>query len=81
MPTTNPFPRLDLRVLAIKDQLMGISDKSSWGFSILNALIYNTHPLKDIIKMIMDQYNSAPEEVLDIIPQSTINLIKEVYGK
>jgi len=80
MKTSASFPQLDMRVLAIKDQLMGISDKSSWGFSILHALIYNTHPLKDIVKMILDQYYAAPESVLDVISQETINLIKEVYG-
>lgn len=76
----NSFPSLDLRGLQIRDQLLAIYNKGAWWFSIENALINHTHPFKQILRMIMDQYRDALDETLDVIPQSTINLIKEVYG-
>lgn len=78
MPTTT-LPSLDLRPLAIRDQLLAIYHKGSWWFSIENALINHTHPFKQVMQMILDQYRVAPSETLDVIPQKTIDLIKEVY--
>lgn len=80
MSTSNSFPPLDLRTLRIRDELELISDQSLFGFSIRNAL-NNKKPLREIVKMILDQYKATPEKVLDIVPQETITLIKEVYGK
>lgn len=71
------FPRLDLRGLAIRDQLLSIYHKGSWLFAIQNALVNHTHPFSKVLQMIMDQYNAAPDEVLDVIPKETINKIKE----
>lgn len=78
MPTDS-FPILDLRGLAIRDQLLAIYHKGSWWFSIENALVNHTHPFKQVMQMILDQYQVAPDETLDVIPQKTIDLIKEVY--
>lgn len=78
--SSNSFPSLDLRGLAIRDQLLAIYHKGSWWFSIENALVNHTHPFKQVIQMILDQYRVAPSETLDVIPQKTINLIKQVYG-
>jgi hypothetical protein len=75
------FPSLDLCPMAIRDQLLAIYHKGSWWASIEIALVKKTHPLAEICKMIMDQYKSAPDEVLDVIPQETIKLIEDVYGK
>lgn len=79
MKTTNPFPSLDLRPIAIRNQLLAIYHKGSWWFSIENALVNHTHPFKQVMQMILDQYKVAPDETLDVIPQKTIDLIKEVY--
>lgn len=76
----NPFPSLDLRPSVIRDQLEAIYHNGMWWFTIEHALLNRTHPLKDIAKMILDQYACDQAEVLDVIPQSTINLIKQVYG-
>lgn len=73
------FPIVDLRGLAIRDQLLAIYHKGSWWFSIENALVNHTHPFKQVMQMILDQYQVAPDETLDVIPQKTIDLIKEVY--
>ena len=78
--STNPFPRLDLRASRIEDQLLAIYHPGQWWFGIENALIKHTHPLGEIVKTIMEAYRDDQNAVLDVIPQSTINLIKEVYG-
>lgn len=73
------FPSLDLRPIAIRDQLLAIYHKGSWWFSIENALVNHTYPFKQVMQMILDQYQVAPDETLDVIPQKTIDLIKDVY--
>lgn len=79
MPS-NSFPNLDLRGLEIRDKLLAIYHKGSWWFSIENALVNHTHPFKQVMQMILDQYRVAPQETLDVIPPSTIELIEQVYG-
>jgi hypothetical protein len=66
--------------MAIRDQLLAIYHKGAWWFSIENALVNKTFPLSKIARMILDQYEQSPSETLDVIPPSTIELIKEVYG-
>ncbi len=77
---SNPFPSMNLQSLAIKDQLLAIYHPGAWWFSIENALVNKTHPLKDIFKMILDQYNSAPTMVLDVIDHNIIKQIQLVYN-
>jgi hypothetical protein len=82
--STIPFPSLDLRGLQIRDQLLAIYHPGAWWFSIENALVNHTHPFKQVLQMILDQYEQAPSETLDVIPQETIDQIKALnitHGK
>ena len=79
MPT-NSFPQLDLRALSIRDQLENVSDKTLLGFCIRLSL-QRDKPTRIIFKTIMDAYADNESLVLDVIPQETINQIKQLYGR
>lgn len=78
----NDFPDLGRTFLRMKiqDKLAEVSEKSSFGFAILTGL-RNNKPMKAILDMIMDQYECAPNAVLDIVDEATINDIKKLLKK
>lgn len=79
---TKSFPDLGgvFAQMKIRDKLSAVSEKGSFGFSILVALD-RKKPLKSILEMIMEQYESCPSEVLDVVDQETIDLIKSLLKK
>lgn len=77
MSTPNPFPKLDLRALRIRDQLELVSDKSILGFSIRLALD-NNRPSGVIFKTILDAYEDCKEGTLDVVSQEIIDSIKSL---
>ena len=66
--------------MKIRDKLAEVSEKTSFGFAILTGL-RNNKPLKPILDMIIDQYECAPLQVLDVLHQGTINDIKKLLNR
>lgn len=62
------------------DKLREVVPNSIYGCTIHYALD-NHKPLRDLLKIIMEAYEQTPGEVLDAIPQDTIDLIKKIYQK
>ena len=80
METYKSFPDLgrSFAKMRLQDQLDAIPDNTFLGYSIRNARI-EKRPLQEIAETILSQYNDAPGIVLDVVPQETINLIKQIY--
>jgi hypothetical protein len=77
---SNPFPDLGsaFAKMKIADKLREVSTESIIGYSIHKAL-NDKKPLNDIMQMIMDGYKDDPSVMLDVVPQETIDLIKNFY--
>jgi hypothetical protein len=75
-----PDLALSLKKLRLSIELDAISDQSILGYCVRLALM-NKQPLKQIADTILDQYNDSPSVVLDVVPQQTIDLIKQIYNK
>ena len=61
--------------MKIADKLRDIPPVTLYGTIIHWAL--NNKPLSAVCKLIMDQYNEDPSDVLHVVGQETIDLIKQ----
>jgi hypothetical protein len=81
MNTYKSFPDLarSFQKMKLQDQLDALSERTIFGACILQARA-NKRPLSQISAEVLDQYQDNPEAVLKVIPEETINLMKQLYG-
>ena len=66
--------------MKLRDKLEEVSDKSTLGFAVRNAL-YDGIPLGTIVKEVMEAYDDNPNGTMAIIGEDTMELIKELNSK
>lgn len=79
-PDYNPFPDVPaiIQAMDIRLKLESIHSQGMYATTILLALD-NKKPLRSVLKMIVDGYEEAPSEILDIVDKETIQQIKALY--
>lgn len=75
-PTT--FPKIDLRVIKIKEDLLSLYSTGLFADTIRQAL-YNNTPVRDVCKMVMEQHKADPVDVEFVVGPELLTLIKSVY--